>query len=500
MILEPGAEAARALRGSFSLGIQSVINAGLGAVFLIALAQALKPDQMGIFAGLEFILALFSIPGSAFGVVGAYVLPRLGGDHGAREVASLIAAVAATLAGAVALLVLFQSESLSIVVFHSSAYGGLFRLLAPAIFLVASAGAFDGLLQGLKQFGALSAFHVIGQLARVASGIALLALGFGIVAALIALMINGAALMVLDILLVRPKRWKPSSIGIGKEVVPYLLSMVGGGFVVFLSGTIDVFVLVLFGRIAEAGAFRLANAVSGFLGGFILAPMAGVLLPAFSTLVADGGDMAAGVARASRYYALVFAPAAIGLAASSYPAVRVLAGEDYFLAAAPLAILSLSSILLALISPVLVAFQAGGFGLRYFTAFSVAVAADLFISLLSVPTLGMFGALAGRICLILVLSVGALLASRGAFRPTFDWDAWKKSLGAATIMGVTVYLEWLFARSVIALLPMIISGFVFYAIALKFFHAIELADLELLQLSFRGKFGSALVLVVRKLL
>jgi len=318
----------------------------------------------------------------------------------------------------------------------------------------------------------------------VVIGIGPLIAGYGIVAALISWIVYGFALTALSLVATKPLFLRNKSLGMDYAMTIYWLSTVEASAVAYLSGTVDLFVLVLLGPHEEAGIFRAANEALTFLPLLILTPLASTLLPAMSSVFGSRGHTSPGLARSSRIFALSYVPAAFGLAATAQPTVKVLVGASYVEASLPLALMAVGSIAIGFVTPILATLQAGGMGSRYFFV-------NLIGAVAFVPIWGIMGAVAARELFFAVILIGSRLAIRGPVGFSVDLEALSKALVGGAFMCLAMLLVgFLRPPSPMLLVIMVGGGLSTYALSLRLLKAIRTDDIVLVRKSLPGRFSS----------
>lgn len=185
------------LRHGGLLSIATVIGALLLLVFNVYMARELGPEVFGVLGALLAINAMVSQVGNGFQLTVAREVSRhnAAGDRG--QVSSVLATSAWLLllaalgvAGALAVFSPLLSDFLNV----SSALPVILLGFASIFYLVLP--AFNGALQGLQKFAALTVNRVGERLVLLVAALVLVALGFGITGVMIALSIAGVALLI----------------------------------------------------------------------------------------------------------------------------------------------------------------------------------------------------------------------------------------------------------------------------------------------------------------
>jgi O-antigen/teichoic acid export membrane protein len=205
-----------------------------------------------------------------------------------------------------------------------------------------------------------------------------------------------------------------------------------------------------------------------------------VLFPSFPALVGSGrvAELAGLHATAMRYFVLLGAPLAVGLAVTAPAVVPVLYGPAYAPAASVLAVLALGS---------LVSFAAGASPAvlhatkrqdRLLRQGLVAAAADLVLALLLIPLAGALGA---ALASVLAQAVGSVLAIRAAVRVAdagVPVGALARITAAALLMGAVAVVPVFMLGGGAGLLAAVLLGAAAYPLALRALSALAAEDLD----------------------
>jgi O-antigen/teichoic acid export membrane protein len=205
-----------------------------------------------------------------------------------------------------------------------------------------------------------------------------------------------------------------------------------------------------------------------------------VLFPSFPALVGSGrvAELAALHATAMRYFVLLGAPLAVGLAVTGPSLIRLLYGPAYDPAAAVLVVFALGS---------LVAFAAGASPAvlhatkrqdRLLRQGLLAAAVDLLLALLLVPVAGALGA---ALASVVAQALGSLLAIRAAVRlagAVVPAAALVRITVAAFAMGIAAGMAALVLGGAAGLVAAVLVGAAAYPLALRTLHALAAEDLD----------------------
>jgi O-antigen/teichoic acid export membrane protein len=463
-----------------------MVRAALGVLVSVLIARYLRPDDMGRYAFLVWLAGLL-------GVVLSLGLPTTL----TRYTAEAIGGGRAWQAGALLGLVVRRQGTLALAAAALTAAAALVvpgawrpplvltALSVPFLVLHGSLAAF---LSGLSVFG-WQALLGVGMLVAQA-GLFLLAVGLdaGVGGLLVVhALTNASGLGVLAWLALREGRRQgalPASAtlapGTRADVLRYARSVSG---LVVLDAIVwqrtEVAFLQALAPAAEVAFYALAFGVAAQVGR-IPYQLSIVLFPSFPALVGGGrvAELAGLHATAMRYFVLLGAPLAVGLAVTAPAVVRLLYGPAYDPAAPVLATLALGS---------LVAFAAGASpGVLHATKQQhrllyqgvLAAAVDLVLALALVPVAGALGA---ALASVVAQALGSLLAIRAAVRlagagvPT---AALVRITAAALAMGGVAAVPVLAIGGTAGLAMAVLLGAAAYPLALRALRALSAEDLD----------------------
>jgi lipopolysaccharide exporter len=485
--LEPSADVLKTARGSVSLMIQSALNSALGLLFFILLARLITKTQMGVYAALISTYGVFVVVGT-FGLVGAAArfIPKLTAEGSARKASSAaitiikISVLSSLVASAVYLVF---APYFSLVLAKSTVYIDLFRLASIVILTQALSTVVDGLMQGVQEFTVLAIIRIVGQTARIAVTIILLLVGSGLTAVLIGWLVSSVFISVLPIPFLKRHIGLKGDRYAYRPIVDFSIPVLGSTLVAFISSYADLFVTMIYSLPANVGAYNVAVTASAVLANVIMASVASTLLPALSRAYGRGGldSVESSFRRASRYVALVYVPAGVGLAALAQPIVWLMAGRGYQESIFPLAIISISSVALGLATPVTVGLQSLGKTAAVFKITVVALIFEIIAGLVAVPLLGIVGASLARSVFFASTLIYGVFAARTFMRVSFDRESVWKSLAAAGCMATALVVLQALQTSLLLLPAYVAAGVFTYLLALKGLRGLSGADILVIE-------------------
>jgi len=480
--LESDSGAVKTARGSVELVAQGMANIFLGLIFFIFLARMISKDEMGVYAALTMCYSLFQIIGSlGLNVAAARFVPKFlaeGNRHDASAVARSLIEISVA-SGIVLTFIFYMSAPLlSFGLTKSLEHLEIFRVCSLVVLSVVPMIVLDGLLQGVQEFGRLALVRILGQVLKIAVSFPLLLVGYGLYAVVAGWIALGVGASLLSFFLLR-KHLSFSVHGYRyRPVLRFSLPMLGASLVIFASGWVDMFLAMLYATLSEVGAYNVTIMASTLLTGGVLQSINSTLLPAMSRSYGSEGLKAVENAhqKSSRYMALVYSPAAIGLASVATPAIWLMAGEVYQEAVLPLAIVAVGSLAFGFFTPLSAALATVGETVRVFRITLTAVVIDVLASMLLIPGFSIIGAALGRALLFTSSFVYGLFEAKHVLKTRFDVEAAWKAILASIIMTFPVFAIQVWKASVLLIPVYLAVGAGVYVLVIKALRLVNSTD------------------------
>jgi len=451
--------------GAMTLG-GSLLGRAASVAQSIVIARGLDPHRLGVFAIVNYVLALgaaivdLGVPVAAMRVVAEYRLAR---PAALRRTLAILAALATALAAGGALLLLGGAGWLSDV-YREPALAPLFRLAAALLFVSLLGGFVAGVLQGFRRIDTLAVLTPAKALVALAATLLLLP-PLGLVGVILASL---AAELVAWLLAARPLRQALAAVPPSAADAASARAVVAQALVVSVPVVLNG--LVVWGGawfvrsyLARAvgyepvGYFHVGDACARLL---LLLPSAVAVpfVPAVSESAAHGREATSRMVEATlRLTLFAAAPAAVFLCLAAGPVLQLVYGEAYVPAASLTAALVVAAGFQAI--GVIVWSTLVGAG-RTWTGFAVQAggqAAAVALTVTLVPAHGLAGVGTAAILGAALAAVGGLAVLRRTLgvrlRPVraalavavLGW------LGAAVLWttGATGWLEALGAAAVV---------------------------------------------------
>ncbi|MEM3061164.1 MAG: oligosaccharide flippase family protein, partial [Candidatus Bathyarchaeia archaeon] len=484
--MEISVDSLKTAKGSLGFILQNSINSLLGLGFFMILARVISRDEMGVYAGLMMTYALFQTSGlTGLSVTAArFVSKHLaeGDSSNASASAKRILQLGAIFSIMACIVYFMISPYLSLIVAKSFDYTNLFRITSVSVLACSFSIFIDGLMQGIKEFEKLATIRVTAQLLRISTSLSLLFLGYSLLSVTVGWMIFGIAIVAFSIRqIANHLNFREGSYP-SKPIVLYLTPLLISNLLLFASNYTDVFMVMIYLKTSELGAYNVAVIASSSLILIIVTSIISTLLPTISGIYGKGGIKAVEKAftKSTKYMAMIYSPAALGLASISWPLIQLMAGEIYFDSVIPLAIISVSSIAYGLSIPILIAFQAIGETFKIFKITFLATVANLLMCVLMIPKMNIIGASISRATLFLATLLYGIHEGNKIMSLKFDGKSIAKSIIASLPMFAALsILEFLWSSKF--LIPIyILIGIMIYGLANKSMKGFGRGDLEII--------------------
>jgi O-antigen/teichoic acid export membrane protein len=461
-----------------------------GGVFYLYLARALPLNELGSVVILQAIAPLVSTGmslglGAGFNHFLSYHRAR-----GELSVTRRLIRNAMTSAGILSLaavaIVVALSNDLSLLFFHTSQYTASIQLLGLYIGLITTVGIFQGVLLGLQRFVAYSIISSLGNVLIFGIPVLFYLLRPSVESIVIGWTTGGAIECALFIgILVRQTRLprsQNSDVLLGAIQKPFYHSVLLYSIPVLASNVIttgafyvDRLVLASITNLSAVGVYNYAILIaSGSL--FIIAPFSTILVPRISALFGrnDPDSIRAITRTSSSLIVLVYVPFGLGIAALGPFLLRYLVGGNFVSASFPMALLlAITAVFIPYV--VLVNLAAGIRRTPVLArASACALAANIALSIVLVPRIGIAGAALGNSAMSWAPFVALYLGLRDTRLVQFDLNSMARMWTAAVAMVIAVAIPLILLRYEAIFVPLfVVIGIGVFLASLRITRAIS---------------------------
>ena len=489
-------------RGSLYLVVQNVVGTLAGVLGYAFLARFLSRVEMGVVAGLNLVATLFVLVSGLglFSTVVRFVSVR---GRGSGALVYLLSALSASfpLCFVLSLVMFLFSCDFSGLLFKTSHYSVLFKLLSLDVLVVFLARFLVNFLWGLGRLRVLAVCNMVSSVVRWFFVVVLVWLDLGLDGVVLGWILGDFIRLLLlsfsslrgqafDFGLLR-KGW-----GISFSLLRFSFPLYISSIISFVYNWYDRVLILMFLPLGDLGVYDVAYKAFSVLG-LIATAIGSALLPYYGRVYSRGGceTISFSVRRVSRYSALIMFPLAMGLAVCAKPALTLFAGYRYALGWPVLAILSA----FGLIYGVSVAFTNLLLIFGRTDKILIVNLVSVLSSLVLLPLLHYLG-LCGLAVVRGVSMVSSFVLSlwflSKVMRIEVDVRAVLHSFVASVVMGCSVLLVECIHYSVFFLPVYVLVGVVVYTILIRVMGVLDEKDALLL----RRVFGDELVGFILRLL
>lgn len=429
-------------KGIRYLIILNVLQMASTAAFYYIAAHILSKSEIGLIATLAFTYATLTFLSSlALPIAGTkYVAESLGRGEEAGASAAAKSVVRLVLLNASLVAIGFH---IALILVIQGIYSNiiLFSLVCAASFLASLKLSYLAFLQGLQFFDRYITANLSTAIASHLTGV-LLILKFGLAGYALGILTGEIAGLTLALLFYRKQLPKTTLLLSYVELLKFSVPIFIMQVVVLLSDWADrILFFAVSLNLALLGVYDLSVRTAAsilVISGFV----EGVTLPILSKTYGQTGekDIAPLLRRAIRYLGFMYFPVAFGLAAASQTVMTMLYGQAYSEGSLPLAVSSLSSVLMAYSTLLSAALKSIG-KTRAFIKISLA---SLLISAIvvtgSTPFLGIMGAALARASSSLLVFTLTLRESKNWMKVEVDMDGLWKGLLCSGISSASLLL------------------------------------------------------------
>ncbi len=477
----------RTAKGAGVLAIQSAASTLLSTFLFMFAARILTRQEMGVYGAVTIVLTITSIVGR-FGLNTAALrfIARLYGKENSKG-ASFIAKrtlILSTLSAFILSGFCFAfSPLISQAILGNNQYTNLFQIVSLALFTSILSVMFSAFIQGLQRFSRLAIILLVSQAVKMITSMLLLAYAFRVEALFLGTIVFNLSLIVFTLpttirLLRRDNLTQPI-----KPVVTFALPMAGYELIGYIYNSIDQFIVLNQTGVEALGVYTVALKAASLTLTIMGGPILTTLTPGLSEVHGRTGviSLTNALKPTSRYVSLFFIPATYGLAALSPLAIQILAGQKYFEASFPVAIICLGIATYGFSTMITSALIAAGKTGRVMGIMLITSLVGLVLTTVLTRFFGIFGAASAKaIMYIILLTLSIKLASK-IIPISLDKRAITGSLTASSIMAVIVYVLAAPTSFKLAFLPLyLLTGLIVYGLILSRMRILTLHDIQII--------------------
>ena len=320
---------------------------------------------------------------------------------------------------------------------------------------------------GLKQFGRQAIASVFSSAVKVATTVALIWLGFGIIGGIAGYILAAVAGLVFAWLQLKKSK---SKLGFAyKKLVAFSIPVVAFSFLIMLLQSLDLFfVKALLKSDVQTGWYAAAGMISK-LPFYLLTALAMTILPAVSENTSKmSGKAKAHVKSSFKYLLLMLIPATVLLAATSQNALTLLYSHEFANASGALTLLAFGTAFLTIFSVLCAVINGMG---KPRTAMALALASVIVASASSyafIPAYGLQGAALAITLACMLSSIAAGIIVWKKTGPFLDFASIGKISAASLAMGFAAHQTASYAAGLLLIPHYALMGALYLAILLAF--------------------------------
>ena len=476
-------EVAQVARGSaYLLAMELAMNIISIAAFMFVV-NFLAVEEMGIYTVMWMVIAIANLLPSLISAITKFISQTVGAGGDPRPVLTSILLGKTLMGSAIGLSCTALSAQLSLLLLRTPDYAFVFQLLGIDIIFRILRGSLSSCLLGLNRPRDVSITGTVGEIIRQALVISFLWMGYGLYGLLLAWLLGDAlaciypaAVLISTRAIVRVPLGEAKRIlsGIIRFSVPIFITNLVG----FASGWFDKIIVLGSGNLGGLGVYNVALTAYSLL--MAIPRSVGMAISPYYGEKFGGGkheDTKSMTRLASKYLALLFIPASLGLAALSRMALGLL-GEAYaqnYEILMLVAVLGVSNVIPPLLTRYLIVYER----MRSYTVVRVgSVAAGIALTLVLMPGFGLLGVALAKSFSGVLLAALCVLATRNDIR--LDWNSFVKCLAASSFMAIVVYAVQVLMDNIYLLPAYVLLGVIIYVLAIRTLEVLSPDDVRAL--------------------
>jgi O-antigen/teichoic acid export membrane protein len=491
-------------RGMLYLTIKDLIASLTAAIFFVFIARFLPTvSDLGFVTGIQTLTAMFIIL-SSLGLARSatrFISHFIGSGEPerAKGLYVLIFRIGIVSSAVFAAILYFVAPAISEPLFHDTKYIPLIRLSSLDVFLFSLATFTMFLLYTSMKFLQVTIISVINSVIKFPASIVLIFLGLGLEGVVLGLIIGDGITLVMYIYSLLPKiRNSKSKWSDLKPLLGYSIPLYGSMILNFLATRVDVYLLMILSSLYAVGIYSPAVFIANTIF-IVLSSLDQALLPYTSRLYGKSGiDSLRNSSKfASRYLFLFYLPLGFAISSSAPTLLAGVLGERFSDSAYATVIIVMAITLTSVGSVFNNLLRAAGFTGTLLKADSLALAVQIVISVSTIPFAGVVGAATARAMARLVFFVYPTHKLNQIAGLSYDKAALRKGLCGSVIMSCVIVGLNIFLVSPYYLPIIYLTGALSYLIFLRYSHALNNEDIQVLNNILTSKFRWFIALLVK---
>jgi O-antigen/teichoic acid export membrane protein len=486
-------------RGVSSLSVQNILTSGLGFIFLAVLTRTIPYVDYTAYSA-AYLSVTVATTFSTFGLqsAGARFIALFAGKEAdeekrARSSAKTIIVLALALSTAGSIVFVILSPSLSFYFMKSGDYALLFEISALFLFAYTSSSIFASIVSGLKKYTLLARMYTISRVVMLIFSFVALELTRSVFVAIFAWIIFYGMIGVWSLRVIRTDLLSPSSrtsyqekaslVGARENhslystVMKYSLPLAVAGMLAIISTNGDGIILGYY--TSTLGAYNVVVQISTVLSLVLVIPLTTALLPEVSSSSGIDSEISNGARLSIRFFVLGLLPASLLMAALSSQLIDIFSGGQsaYLLGVGALEIISSTALFTGLALALFALLQAIGRTVQVLVSGAVVATADLALSLVLVPHLGIIGAATSKALVAIISTSLGIYFARKYLNNLDSSSFYVKSIVASSVPFVVILiLSDLVSSRALTIVPYTLLGVLLFVLCLRVLRLITPED------------------------
>lgn len=435
----------------------------LGFIRLPVMTKGLGADLYGTWSLLDVTVSLitpFALVGLHMGVV--RFLSAEKDDFRIRDDFFSIFAVVFIIGTVLAVLLTLLSDQLAMSVFKDINVSRYIKLASVIILLNASLTLSLSLFQAFRKIGIYTVIGLMQGVLQVGLMALFISLGYELGGVIAAFVISGLLFNLVALcIILRQRGFRLPCFTRIRQYLRFSVPLTPNIAIMWVVNASDRYIISYFMSVADTGIYNAAYSIGGYAS-FLMAPIGIVLYPTISKLFDEGklDETRSYLSYSAKYFFMVAIPAAFGLSILAEPLLRIFTTEEFVPGAVIVPYVAFGAVLSSLhpIGEYIILLAKKTKLLVVLLGASAAV--NVVLNFILIPGMGMLGAAVATLVAYALLGITTLLISRRYLKFNLNPLFILKSIAAASVMGLCVWL--IDPQSLVWLLASIAIGIIVY--------------------------------------
>jgi O-antigen/teichoic acid export membrane protein len=496
----------KAAQGTLYLLVTTIVISFSSSIFFILIARFFPTvSDFGLVNGLQILINMAVILAS-LGLTNAtirFMSYYFGAEKQdtAKEVGILTFRIGLLSSMVISAVFYISAPHIASLLFHQIDYIHLIHLASIDIFVLSLTGFLVSILYSLQEFKKIAATLIFAALIKSSVGLVLLISGMNVSGIVIGYIIGDASCLLIFVYILRNrilKKRQPPHQRIMTTLFKYSFPLLGSSILTFFSTNVDYYLVLIFTSLTIAGIYSPAILIGSVLL-MILASLEQTLLPYFSRLYGktDIHSLKNISTIVSRYLFLIYLPVGFAIFASSPLIITGIFGERYIESIYPTMTIILVLTLTSIGTIFNTLLKSAGHTKIFLTSTLCAVLVQVLVSIFTISSIGATGAALARSSAYSVMLILPAYKLKQVVGLPYDNIALQKGLIGSCIVTFTIFaLNWILVQPYYLLVSLPVA-FISYLLFLRFAHAMNAKDFEIIDEILLGKLKCPLNLITK---